>query len=116
MENKYYLDKEGLTQLLEKLSTSIKEHTTEIIELEDYEDSETGEVSKQPKNPGNFASVKSVVQYFRNRSNIRIHQDSTSPTADGYDVITNEIVYNGEDEVQINLTLASAVDINNLFN
>ena len=115
MENKYYLDREGLIQLLEKLSTSIKNHTVEQIEFENVEDPETGEVTKQAENQTYFTSVKSVVDYLKNRSNIRIHQDSASPTADGYEVITNEIVYNGEGEVQINLALASAEDINTLF-
>ena len=114
-ENKYYLDREGLIQLLDKLSKSIKNHTSEAIEVEEIIDPETGETSKEAKNPGNFTSVKSVVDYLKNRSNIRIHQDSASPTQDGYEVITNEIVYNGEGEVQINLTLASAEDINSLF-
>lgn len=114
-ENKYYLDREGLIQLLKQLSTSIKQNTVEAIEVEKIVDPETGETTKTPKDPTKFTSVKSVVEYLKGRSNIRIQQDTTSPSADGYDVVTKEIVYNGEDEVEIKLALASAEDINTLF-
>lgn len=115
-EYKYYLDREGLTQLLKDLSISIKNNTVQAIELDEILDSETGEIIKVPKDENKFTSVKSVVNFLKERSNnIKIHQDSTLPSTNGYDIVTNEIVYNGEDEVQINLTLTNVEDIDALF-
>lgn len=115
MESKTYLNSTGLARLLTGLSTSIKNHTSPEIEFEETVDQETGEVVKEVKYPENFTSVKSVVDYLKNRSSIRILQDNTSSTENGYEVSTNEIVYNGENEVQINLSLTKVEDIDNLF-
>lgn len=115
-ENKYYLDQEGLIQLLRNLSTSIKNNTVQTIELEEIIDPKTGKTIKVPKDESKFASVKSVVNYLKEKGNIKILQDTTSPSTDGYDIVTNKIIYNGENEVEILLTLVSTEDINNLFN
>lgn len=105
MEKKYYIDENGLIKLVQGISNSIIEHTSGEITF--TEDEQTGE--KILDKPNNFTTVKAVTDYLKNRKKLKFVQHSL----DGSD-ITNE--YNGEEEVQIDLKLASSEDISKLFN
>ena len=115
MENKYYLDEQGVIELVSSIASKIKAKTSNEIVVTSEEDPNTGEIVKTVTSPNNFATVNSVVEYLKNRSKIKINQQSTSVTQNGYDVEDNISEYNGEDEVQINLKLVESDEIANLF-
>ena len=105
MEKKYYIDEDGLIKLVQGISNSIIQHTSGEITF--TEDEQTGE--KILDKPNNFTTVKAVTDYLKNRKKLKFVQQSL----DGSDII-NE--YNGEEDVQIDLKLASSEDISKLFN
>ena len=105
MDKKYYIDENGLIKLVQGISDSIIQHTSGEITF--TEDEQTGQ--KVLDNPNNFPTVKAVTDYLKNRKKLKFVQQSLS----GED-ITKE--YNGEDEVQIDIKLATSEDILKLFN
>lgn len=113
MENKFYLDNEGLTTLINSLSNQIISHTNGEIQVNEVENE--GEVTKVTQNPNNFTTTQAVVEYLRNRKRIKINQQKSTESSEDYNVETESINYNGEDEVQIDMNLASASDIKQLF-
>lgn len=105
MDKKYYVDENGLIKLVQGISNSIIQHTSGEITF--TEDEQTGE--KTLDNPNNFTTVKAVTDYLKNRKKLKFVQKSLN----GPDVIKE---YNGEDEIQIDLKLATSEDIIKLFN
>lgn len=105
MDKKYYIDEDGLIKLVQGISNSIIQHTSGEITF--TEDEQTGQ--KVLDNPNNFPTVKAVTDYLKNRKNLKIVQQSLNNP----DII-NE--YNGENEVQVDIKLATSEDILKLFN
>ena len=105
MDKKYYIDENGLIKLVQGISDSIIQHTSGEITF--TEDEQTGQ--KILDKPNNFTTVKTVTDYLKNRKKLKLVQHSL----DSSDIIKE---YNGEDEVQIDLKLASSEDISKLFN
>lgn len=105
MDNKYYIDEDGLIKLVQGISNSIIQHTSGEITFTENE--QTGQ--KVLDNPNNFPTVKAVTDYLKNRKNLKIVQQSLNNP----DII-NE--YNGENEVQVDMKLATSEDILKLFN
>ena len=105
MDKKYYIDENGLIKLVQSISDSIIQHTSGEITF--TEDEQTGQ--KVLDNPNNFPTVKAVTDYLKNRKKLKFVQQSLS----GEDIIKE---YNGEDEVQIDIKLATSEDILKLFN
>lgn len=103
MENKYYLDEQGLIKVLQGISQKIKDKTSNTI---------TGDT------PDNFVTEQAVINYLQDKNNhkLKINQQSASATEDSYELVDNIQEYNGGEEVQINFKLAGASDITNLFN
>lgn len=115
MDNVYYLDEQGVIQLLSSISNKIKEKTSKEILVTETTDPETGEIIKTAVKPNNFATTGSVVNYLKNRSKLTITQQSASSDNESYIIEDNTTEYNGEDEAQITMNLASAEDIASLF-
>ena len=116
MENKYYIDENGLITVIQSISNSIIEHTSGEITFTEQEDPQTGEVEKIIDKPNNFPTVKAVTDYLKNRNNLKFVYESNTPTSsDRYDTITHEKQYNGEKEVRIDMKLATSEDIKQLF-
>ena len=105
MDNKYYIDEDGLIKLVQGISNSIIQHTSGEITF--TEDEQTGQ--KILDNPNNFPTVKAVTDYLKNRKNLKIVQQSLNNP----DIISE---YNGENEVQVDMKLATSEDILKLFN
>ena len=105
MDKKYYIDEDGLIKLVQGISNSIIQHTSGEITF--TEDEQTGQ--KILDNPNNFPTVKAVTDYLKNRKKLKFVQESLN----GPDIIKE---YNGEDEVQIDMKLATSEDILKLFN
>lgn len=106
MDKKYYLDKDGTIKLLQEVSSLIRSKTSGQITIQN------GEV----QNPNNFTTVNAVVDYLRNRSNLKINQQAPDGTPLSYIVVDNEKNYNGEQEVEIDIKLIESSDIDGLFN
>lgn len=106
MENKYYIDENGLIALVQSISNSIIQHTSGEIVFNENPD--TGE--KTLEKPNNFPTVKAVTDYLKNRKKLTLVQENfdntTSPTI-------NE--YNGEEQVQVDMKLVTSEDIKKLF-
>lgn len=116
MENKYYIDENGLITLVQSISNSIIEHTTGEITYTEEVDPQTGETEKIIDNPNNFPTVKAVTDYLKNRKKLKFVYESNSPVQEEkYDTTENEKQYNGEKEVRIDMKLATSKDIKNLF-
>lgn len=120
MDNVYYLDEQGVIQLVSSISAKIKEKISKEIQVTENVDPETGETVKTAVNPNNFASTGSVVDYLKNRSKLIINQQITQQSAsssdnENYVIEDTTTEYNGEDEAQITMNLASAEDIASLF-
>lgn len=105
MDKKYYIDEDGLIKLVQGISNSIIQHTSGEITF--TEDEQTGQ--KILDNPNNFPTVKAVTDYLKNRKNLKIVQQSLNNP----DIISE---YNGENEVQVDMKLATSEDILKLFN
>ena len=105
MDKKYYIDEDGLIKLVQGISNSIIQHTSGEITFTENE--QTGE--KVLDNPNNFPTVKAVTDYLKNRKNLKIVQQSLNNP----DIISE---YNGENEVQVDMKLATSEDILKLFN
>ena len=117
MANKYYLNEVGLARLLDDLSQALINHTSSEIEFEEVVDPETGETTKRLINPNNFISAQSIVNYLHgDKNSLNISQDIATPTQEGYDVTTNQIVYNGGEQKDLNISLIDSNDIEDLFN
>ena len=103
MENKYYLDQQGLIKVLQGISQKIKDKTSNTI---------TGDA------PDNFVTEQAVIEYLQDNKNhkLKINQQSSSATEDSYELVDNIQEYDGSEELQINFKLAGASDITNLFN
>ena len=110
MENKYYIDENGLITLVQSISNSIIEHTSGEINFTEQEDPQTGEVEKIIDKPNNFPTVKAVTDYLKNRKKLTLVQES-------FDDIAPPKVseYNGEEGVQVDMNLITSEDINKLF-
>lgn len=108
MAKKYYLDEQGTIQLLQRLSQSINNKTSSVIEKT---------TSEEVKDPNNFATNKAVVDYVANsRKKLTINQQSTVDDLDlGYNVVDNTIEYDSNDAVQMNFNLVDPTDIRKLF-
>ena len=117
MGKKYYLDEQGTIKLLQRLSKSINDKTSSKINISSVEDPITGEITEEVQNPGNFATNAAVADYVaKSRKKLTINQQSTVDDLDlGYDVVDNTIEYNGNETVQMNLSLVDATDIRKLF-
>lgn len=116
MANKYYLNEVGLARLLDDLSQALINHTSSEIEFEEVVDPETGETTKRLVNPNNFISAQSIVNYLSgDKNSLNISQDIATPTQEGYDVTTNQIVYNGGEQKDLNISLIDSDDIEDLF-
>lgn len=105
MENKYYIDENGLITLVQSISNSIIQHTSGEIVFN--EDPETGD--KTLVKPNNFPTVKAVTDYLKNRKKLKLVQESfgnEEPTVKEY---------NGEEGVQVDMKLATSEDIMRLF-
>ena len=105
MDKKYYIDEDGLIKLVQGISNSIIQHTSGEITF--TEDEQTGQ--KILDNPNNFPTVKAVTDYLKNRKNLKIVQQSLNNP----DIVSE---YNGENEVQVDMKLATSEDILKLFN
>ena len=106
MENKYYLDEQGLIKLIQSISRSISNKTSGSIETNENE----------VINPNNFVTAKGIVDYIKaNGNNRKLKINKQSTTSEGI-IEDNIIEYDGSEEVQINLNLVTARDITNLFN
>lgn len=105
MDKKYYIDEDGLIKLVQGISNSIIQHTSGEITFTENE--QTGD--KILDNPNNFPTVKAVTDYLKNRKNLKIVQQSLNNP----DIISE---YNGENEVQVDMKLATSEDILKLFN
>lgn len=117
MENKYYIDENGLITLVQSISNSIISHTSGEIQFTEVENPETHEVEKVLQNPNNFPTVKAVTDYLKERDNLKVVYDINSTISNKSYTTTEQVkTYNGEEEVQVDLKLATAEDINNLFN
>lgn len=108
MENKYYLDDRGLISLLKEVSASIKNHTSESIVI----DNNKGQIN----NPNNLVTAKSVVNYLKDRKKLIINKDNTINSGDIYSVTTDNIYYNGEEDIELDIYVINQSDIENLFN
>lgn len=112
MDNKYYIDEDGLIKLVQSISNSIIEHTSGKITFTENE--QTGQ--KVLDNPNNFLTVKAVTDYLKNRKKLKFVYESNSPNhSEEYDTIEHEKQYNGEEEVRIDMKLATSEDIKQLF-
>ena len=109
MDKKYYVDKDGLIKLVQSMSDAIIQHTSGEITFTERINPQTGEVEKILDNPNNFTTVKAVTDYLKNRKKLKFVQQSLNDN----DVVTE---YNGDEEVQIDIKLATAEDITKLFN
>lgn len=103
MENKYYLDEQGLIKVLQGISQKIKDKTSNTI---------TGD------SPDNFVTEQAVIDYLQENKNhkLKINQQSASTTEDSYELVDNIQEYDGSEELQIHFNLVDAGDITNLFN
>ena len=116
MENKYYIDKNGLITVIQSISDSIIQHPSGEITFTETENPDTGETEKVLDNPNNFPTVKAVTDYLKNRKKLDVLQDSNSDNISGeYETTETHKKYNGEEEVQIKIKLITANDIKNLF-
>lgn len=106
MENKYYIDENGLIALVQGISNSIIQHTSGEIVFN--EDPDTGE--KTLEKPNNFPTVQAVTDYLKNRKKLTLVQESFD------DIIPPKVSeYNGEEGVQVDMNLITSEDINKLF-
>ena len=116
VENKYYIDENGLITVIQSISNSIVQHTSGEITFTDTTNPNTGETTRSVDNPNNFPTVKAVTDYLKNRKNLKVKYESNSPVINkSYNTVENEKVYNGEDEVQVDMKLVTSEDISNLF-
>lgn len=117
---KYYLDKEGVIRILQKMSSEIRNNTNNKINVSEEIDSQTGETIKRIQNPNKLVTTKAVVDYIQSgaasvKEKLTINQQSTAEEETGYNVEDNITEYNGSEAVQINIKLADYADIQNLF-
>lgn len=112
MDNKYYINENGLITLVQSISNSVIQHTSGEINF--TTDPNTGE--KQLDKPNNFPTVKAVTDYLKNRNKLKFVYDVNSKLImQSYDTVEHQKEYNGENEVQIDIKLITADDIKNLF-
>lgn len=112
MENKYYVDEDGLIVVIQSISNSIIEHTSGEIEFTEVLNPDTGEVEKILVKPNNFTTTKAVTDYLKNRKKLKIVQESMN---NNKEVVENHKEYNGEEEVQVDMKLITSDDIKKLF-
>ena len=125
MDKKFYLDENGVIKLLQGISKSINDKTSSKIKVNTVEDPETGEIHEEIENPKNFATTEAVVNYVAksSREKLSFKQQSTEviPNTNDqdktihYNIETNNIHYDGSEQVQINFNLIREEDINELF-
>ena len=65
IEQKYYIDENGVADLLIELSSYIRNHTSGVIATQEVTDINTGEISQELVKPFNFATTKAVVDYVK---------------------------------------------------
>ena len=115
-EKVYYIDENGLINIIKGISNSIIQHTSGEITFTEEENPETQEIEKILNNPNNFPTVQAVVEYLKRRKKLNIVQDSSSPKQNGkYETHEHHKEYNGEEEVQIQMKLITPKDIQKLF-
>lgn len=116
VENKYYIDENGLITVIQSISDSIVQHTSGEITFTETEDPETGETEKVLDNPNNFPTVEAVTEYLKNRKKLDVLYESNTPVQDNnYETVEHHEQYNGEEEVQLKIKLITADDIKKLF-
>ena len=116
MENKYYINEDGLIVLIQSISNSIIQHTSGEITFTESTNPVNGQTTKSVDNPNNFPTVKAVTDYLKNRKNLKVKYDSNSAViTDSYETTENEKLYNGEEEIQVDMKLVTSEDIANLF-
>lgn len=117
MDNKYYIDENGLITLVQSISDSIIKHTSGEISFTTTVNPETGESTVVLNKPNNFPTVKAVTDYLKDRKKLKFVYDTNSQLVmQSYDTTEHEKEYNGEQDVQIDIKLITADDIKNLFN
>lgn len=115
-ENKFYIDENGLIKLIQGISNSIIEHTSGKINFAEQLNPNTGESEKVLDKPNNFPTVKAVIDYLKDRSNLKVVYDTNSPIVmQDYETTEHQKNYNGEEEIQIDMKLITSKDIKNLF-
>lgn len=112
MENKYYVDDDGLIVVIQSISNSIIEHTSGEIKFNESVNPDTGETEKVLEKPNNFPTVKAVTDYLKDRKKLKIVQESMN---NQQEVVENRKEYNGEEEVQVDMKLVTSEDIKKLF-
>lgn len=112
MENKYYINEQGLVTLVQSISDAIIQHTSGEITF--TEDPQTGEITLD--SPNNFTTAKALVDYLKDRKYLKVVYDVNSPIQNkDYTTTTLQKNYNGEKEVQIDIKLITSEDIKKLF-
>ena len=112
MENKYYVDEDGLIVVIQSISDSIIKHTSGEIKFNETVNPDTGETEKVLEKPNNFPTVKAVTDYLENRKKLKIVQESMN---NNQEVVENRKEYNGEEEVHVDMKLITSDDIKKLF-
>lgn len=110
--DKYYLDGNGLGRLISKLAEKIRNKTSGTITI--VEETEDGVTTKTVQNPDNFPTIGSIVTFLNNRAKLKINQQNSNSSNQGYSVQDNINEYNGEEELQIKLGIATSTEIDNL--
>ena len=62
---KYYMDENGVADLLIELSSYIRNHTSGVIATQEVTDVDTGEISQELVKPYNLTTTKAVVDYVK---------------------------------------------------
>lgn len=112
MENKYYVNEDGLIVVIQSISNSIIEHTSGEIIFQEVLNPETEEIEKVLEKPNNFPTVQAVTDYLKNRKKLNIVQESMN---NNKQIVETHKEYNGEEEVHVDMKLITSDDIKKLF-
>ena len=111
-ENKYYLNQDGLDRLISEIAEKIRTKTSGTITI--VEEEENGTVTKTIQNPNNFATIQGIVNFLNSRAKLKINQQTSTSSNQGYTVQNNNYEYNGEEELQIKLGVATSSEIDDM--
>lgn len=121
MENKYYLNKDGLIELIKSTSKKIRENTTNEIQFQtttqiDPETNEEVQV-QQLVNPTKITTSNAVVQYLKTHNKVTINQETSQQGSSGsaYSVYSNSRTYAGDEDKTLEIKLITTGDIDSLF-
>ena len=95
-----FLNEQGMVEMINLLSRALR-------------DAITSEITEDDNKIPNSEAVKNLIN---SRKKLKITSDTTVLDDESYTVEEQTETYNGNDEVQIHMHLASAQDIKNLFN